>query len=138
MPTIGIVGSREFCDAELMYATVVELAGKFPNFTLVSGGAKGADTLAVQAYHRLNDAFDCFSNAPVEYRLDAPEAFAAFGNDFRARAFGRNGWIVRDADIIVAFFVTPNESGGTLNTCNQARRAGVPVMAHHPVGWRAA
>jgi len=126
LPHIGIVGSRKFNDRLLMRRVIQRFLTTHGPFTIVSGGAAGADTLAVDISIRVQGA----TNGHIIHRLDSPEAFAAFGNDFRARAFGRNGWIVRDSDFLVAFFVTPEPSGGTLNTLNQAVRAGKLVHAH--------
>jgi len=132
---IGIVGSRQFADHALMLRLIDSLITRYGEFTLVSGGAAGADSIATESY----DAWSCEAMTPIPrhivHRLDSPDAYAAFGPDFRSRAFGRNGWIVRDSGLIFAFFVTPDRTGGTLNTYNQALRAGVPVYSHFPWGW---
>jgi predicted Rossmann fold nucleotide-binding protein DprA/Smf involved in DNA uptake len=127
---IGIVGSRKFDDPVLMDRVILRLRAAHGPFTLVSGGAVGADSIAHQQWELHHPGA-----TPIIHLPDSPAAYEAFGMDFRARAFGRNGWIVRDSDLIIAFFVTPEMRGGTLNTVNQAKRAGTPVFAHFPWGW---
>ena len=130
MTRIGIVGSRQFTDEALMSHVLTRFIASGDDITIISGGAKGADTLAERAAHARG-----FQT--IIHHLDSAEAYKAFGNDFRARAFGRNGWIVRDSEYLIGFFVTPEPSGGTLNTLNQARRAGKTFYAHFPDGsWR--
>ena len=130
MTAVGIVGSRQFTDVALMEHVLHALEVKYGHITVVSGGAKGADSLAYAAA--------CEDGLPtIIHHLDSAEAYEAFGSDFRARAFGRNGWIVRDSDFLVGFFCTDEPSGGTLNTLNQAKRAGKVFHAHFPNGeWR--
>jgi hypothetical protein len=132
MTHIGIVGSRQFTDYDLMVRVLDSLDARHPDgWTLVSGGAAGADSLAESLFRQRHPSIE-----PIIHRLDSPEAYAAFGDGFRDRAFGRNGWIVRDSTYLIAFFVTDAPSGGTLNTLNQARRAGRLVHCHFPHGWR--
>lgn len=130
MTHVGIVGSRQFTDLALMDRVVSALIENHPELTIVSGGAQGADTLAQRVA-------TSWGVPTLIHRLDSKAAFDAFGSDFRSRAFGRNGWIVRDSDYLIGFFVTPEPSGGTLNTLNHARRAGKKFYAHFPDGsWR--
>jgi predicted Rossmann fold nucleotide-binding protein DprA/Smf involved in DNA uptake len=110
-----------------MTRVVKALVEKHGPFTLVSGGAKGADSMAALAC--LNGMQDD-QPVPIIFRPDDDDAFEAFGQSFRARAFGRNKWIVDNSDILVAFFVTNEPSGGTLNTLNHARRKGIPIYFH--------
>jgi hypothetical protein len=125
MHHVGIVGSRQFTDVRLMTAVIDSLDTRFgSDWVLVSGGAKGADSIGERLF-RVGH-----TSQPIIHYPDSRDAYRAFGADFRARAFGRNGYIVRDSDLIIAFFVTTEMSGGTLNTVNQARRAGVHVIAH--------
>jgi len=125
MLSIGIVGSREFTDQTLMRRVIKALVQKHGPFRLVSGGAKGADSLAAEEH-----AANVPEGGQTIHLPNHPDAYRAFGQNFRDRAFGRNAWIVRDSDFIVAFFVTPEMKGGTLNTVNHARRSGKAVYAH--------
>ena len=125
MTRIAIVGSREFKDATLMRRVVERLVQTHGEFTLVRGGAKGADTLA---------QFACAAAGlpkPIIFLPNREKAKQAFGSSFRDRAFGRNKWIVDHADICVAFFVGKTMTGGTLNTVNHARRKGITIYAYY-------
>jgi hypothetical protein len=122
---IGIVGSRAFNDARLMERAVEALRKKHGPFRLVSGGAKGADTLAEHACRaQMPD------QQPIIFLPNSEKAKAAFGNSFRDRAFGRNEWIVDNSQFIVAFFAGASMTGGTLNTVNHAKRQGKQIFAY--------
>lgn len=130
---IGIVGSRQFFDSTLMRSVIESLIKKHGPFTLVSGGAKGADSIAHRQW--LEAMRDYEATYPIIHLPDTLKAHEAFGDVFRNRAFGRNKWIVDDSDRLVAFFVTPQPSGGTLNTLNHARRKGIPIAYKTTTGW---
>lgn len=137
---IGFVGSRQFRDEALVARVVSRLHQIHGNYGFVSGGAKGADTLSQNAYFQfMRDHLspdEMMGHIKVHYP-DSQDAYEAFGKDFRARAFGRNKWIVDDADILVCFYSTPEPKGGTLNTHNHARRKGIPIYYFCPgKGWR--
>lgn len=108
---LGIVGSREFNDYELFMDYMKQLVPNPKALTLiVSGGAKGADTLA-ERYAREN-------NIP----MDVHSPNFKFG---KAAYFIRNQEIVDTSDHIVAF--PTGDSRGTYNTISKARKAGKPV-----------
>jgi hypothetical protein len=108
--TWGIVGDRNLVDAELVdreLATLVAARGLPAR--VVSGGARGADTLAA-AWARARGI------ALVEH---APKTWGA------PALLARNALIVRDADLIVAFLA--RDSRGTRDTIDKAQKAGKPT-----------
>jgi len=122
---IAFVGSRAFSDSELVRRSVEALRAKHGDFRLVSGGAKGADSLGEHWARTLMP-----DQKPIIFLPNSEKAKAVFGDSFRDRAFGRNGWIVDNAEVVVAFFQGAAMSGGTLNTVNHAKRQGKMVYAY--------
>lgn len=111
--TIAIVGSRTFED----YATLesktdalvrhVEFAGDELVYRIVSGGAKGADSLG------------------EVYATDKRYLFKSFHPDWSEGKLGgmsRNTTIVDNCDYVIAFW--DGRSTGTKDTIEKAKRAG--------------
>lgn len=71
-PRVAIVGSRDFPQPQRVTAFVEKLAVKYPCTVVISGGARGVDTLAVTAAKRLERAW-------AEFRVvqDQPDTLAA-------------------------------------------------------------
>lgn len=102
---VGIVGSREYPDLE----EVREFIGSLPpSVTIVSGGARGVDTAA--------------RSAAREFKLKYKEWPAEWNLYGRQAGFMRNAQIVKDSDIVIAFW--DGISKGTQHTielCDQFR-----------------
>ena len=104
---LGIVGSREFLD----YSLLVETVDRFVEKTkikvekIVSGGAKGADSLATR------------------YASEHGYPLAEFKPDYglygRGAPLKRNTTIVENSDIILAFVTV--SSKGTWDTIRKAQ-----------------
>lgn len=108
---IAIIGSRE-CgkinfEQELKNRLLI-----FGNDTIISGGARGIDTLAAQ-YARKHGM------KLLEFRPD----YATFG---RGATFVRNRLIVDMADVVLAFW--NGTSKGTKYTIEYAKKKYVPVI----------
>ena len=86
---IAIIGSRDFKNKKLLNQTMQELLLKYTITHIVSGGAKGADTLGVQWANKQN----------IETIVYYPD----FKNKKNAYHY-RNRQIVRQSDIVVAFW----------------------------------
>lgn len=103
---LAIVGSREFENYDLLCAEVEKIKQTQTVELIVSGGAKGADTLA-KRYATLN-------HIPLmEFKPD----YKQFGHNAPVR---RNALIVENADWILAF-VAPT-SRGTWDTIRKAEK----------------
>jgi len=101
---IAIIGSRDFKNKQLLDAKMRKLLERYSITHIVSGGAKGADTLGVQWANK--------QKIPtIVYNPD-------FKKHKRAYHY-RNRQIVREADIIVAFW--NGRSTGTKYTINYAK-----------------
>ena len=95
---IAIIGSREFSDFSLMASTVDKFIEK-SNINvekIVSGGARGTDTLAAHYASQRGYLLQEFKPDYSRYGRGAP--------------LMRNSLIVENADIILAF-VRPNSKG---------------------------
>lgn len=111
---VGIVGARVRTDEHAIREYVRALPA---NTVVVSGGADGPDTWAVDEARRCGlEVMVCLPDlGGVRSRGEAAQ-----------RYFERNERIVRECDRVVAF-VAPARKGGTENTIRHARRLGRPV-----------
>ena len=114
---VAIVGSRSGVSEVAVRSFVERLYGKYPNALIVSGGAKGVDSWAVDEAEHLGLATLVF-----------PAEWDRFG---RSAGFRRNRTIVDNADVVVAF---TTGSRGTAHTIDLARSAGKQVVVYGPRG----
>ena len=101
---IAIIGSRDFKNKQLMNEQMQALREQYDISLIISGGAKGADTMGVQWANK-ND---------ISTLVFIPD----FKKHKRAYHY-RNRQIVREADIVVAFW--NGSSKGTKYTIDFAR-----------------
>lgn len=116
---LGIVGSRTFSDYTFLSKTISELIHSenlnYPEITIISGGARGADSLA----HKF----------AVEHCISQHTLLPDYSRYGNAAPFIRNNEIVRNSDMIVAFW--DGISKGTQDTINKARKAGKKVLVYY-------
>lgn len=111
--TLAIIGSRNFTDYAFMRENIQALLDKLPGMDrVVSGGAKGADSLS----ERIAQDFG------LGHRHIAAE-WSRYG---RAAGPRRNQQIIDEADVIAAFPL--GESKGTQDGIRKARVAGKQVF----------
>ena len=107
---LAIIGSRGFSDYEMLKEEIKYEFGDEPE-EIISGGAKGADTLgAIYA---------------KEYNLK----LTVFKPDWtigKHAGFIRNTQIIEAADVIIAFW--DGESKGTLDSINKAKKLDKQVV----------
>ena len=101
---IGIVGSRNFNDYKLLKETLDEYIEDV--FLIVSGGAKGADSLGEQWAKENN----------IKTLIHKPE-WKKYG---KSAGFVRNELIINDSDIVIAFW--DGLSKGTKHSINLAKK----------------
>jgi len=122
--TIAIVGSRGFTDEALIQRSlerwIVNTAG---DLTVVSGGARGADSIGERVARDLG----------VTTKVHLPQ-WDRFG---KSAGFRRNEDIVRDADVVLAFFAPGPRSKGTSHTVALARAKGKRTFVFHEGAWTA-
>ncbi len=115
---IGIVGSRTFPQPKIIEWFIRDLP---KGVSIVSGGARGADTAAAE-YARKNG-------------LAVEEIFPNLEgcnerHEYVKRYYERNQRIADGCDMLVAF--SEKESGGTFDTVKRAVKAGKPVKIIRP------
>ena len=105
---IAIIGGRDFNDFDLMKKTLVDFMGGNRTFlnAIVSGGAKGADTLAEKFADEIG----------VEKIIFRPN-YEKYG---RLAALQRNTEIIENADIVFAFW--DGKSRGTHDSIKKAKK----------------
>lgn len=116
---LGIVGSRKLVGSVNAYNIIQYYIEAFHPTKVVSGGAVGIDSMAIEVALGLGYLED-----DLTIHLPKP-ANASRGAYIRA-LFERNGWIVRDSTHILAVTV-PGGSNGTRDTINKAIAAGKSV-----------
>lgn len=105
MFVLAIIGSRNFNDYDLVKGICDTVRNKYNITHIVSGGAKGADTLG-ERYADLNNL------KKIIYLPD----WAKHG---KSAGFIRNKEIIRDADFVIAFW--DGVSKGTQHSINLAK-----------------
>ena len=114
MKYIGVVGSREFNNEELLFRTLNGFLEQFTYITLVSGGAKGADTLAKKYAISKNINI-------IEYLPD----YEKYG---KIAPFVRNTQIIEKSELVIACFRTDLPCNGTKDSVHKASEHDIPVI----------
>jgi uncharacterized phage-like protein YoqJ len=110
---VAVVGSRTFNDKEKLYSVLDKNKDKIK--LIVSGGAKGADSLATE----------WAADNGIPYLVFPPKWYTDDGNYDRGAGFRRNNLIVKHSDVVFAFY--DGESKGTKNTMEIAERLKKPL-----------
>lgn len=105
---VAIVGSRDWPFADQIRNAVASLE---PTDVLVSGAARGTDTIA--------------ENAALQRGLQTIIHPADWDTHGKSAGYIRNKYIVRDADRVIAFQY--KRSKGTQHTIDIAKKKGIPV-----------
>ena len=103
---LAIVGSREFENYDLLCAEVAKIQKTQKIDLIVSGGAKGADTLAKK--------FAALNNIPLMEFLPDYDRYG------RGALLQRNTLIVENANMVLAFVTTSSKV--TWDTIRKAQR----------------
>lgn len=101
---MAIVGSRTFNDYDLLLKKCLDLVLQYKIKTIVSGGARGADSLAKKFANR--------------YNLEFKEYLPDWNKNGRAAGMIRNRLIIEEADVVVAFW--DGKSSGTKHSISLA------------------
>ena len=119
---VAIVGSRTFNEPVEIAVALDQLRKAHKgDIIVVSGGAQGADSFG--------EALARARHLPVVIHLPEWEKYG------KSAGYRRNELIVRDADLILAFFAPGPRSKGTQHTIDIATAAGKPVRIFHEGAW---
>ena len=105
---LAVVGSRDYHDEKRVRRFIRRVAEKRPDTVIISGGARGVDTWAVDEACKMG--------------LKTEVLKADWDRYGRSAGMRRNGELVELADKVKAFW--DGSSRGTLNTINRAKKAG--------------
>ena len=111
MFNVIVAGSRNFNDYELLTAKLDKILSKRDNVQIVSGGARGADSLGERYAKEHNLPLKIF---PANWDL--------YG---RSAGYRRNEQMAEYADALVAFW--DGESHGTKHMIETAQAMGLPL-----------
>ena len=113
--TVAVIGSRSFADKQMLNEFLTPRKGKIK--LIVSGGAKGADSLATEWAGEHGIPYLVF---PALWR--DPET----GKLDKGAGFRRNWHIIDSCDMVLAFY--DGASRGTANSLDIAKKLGKPVQ----------
>ena len=108
---VGVVGCRNFTDYNYLSRVLDLFVKKFDITKIISGGALGADSMAIK-YAK-------------EKGLAWKEYLPNKKHGFPAALFIRNQLIVDDSEILIAFW--DRESTGTLDSIKKAKKKKIMV-----------
>lgn len=120
---LGIVGSRVFADegwenaANWAAGYIESQILKYQPSKIVSGGARGMDTIARQVARK--------HGFTVDEKLPKPKA-PGRGAYIKA-LFARNTEIVDDSDVLIAV-MNKGRSSGTMDAVTKAKAKGIPIL----------
>lgn len=112
---LAIVGGRDFNNYELLNETLDKFFTAYLihfELSLISGGAKGADSLA--------------RKFATDRRLQFADFIPDWKNEGKSAGFNRNTKIVNECDMVLAFW--DGMSRGTADTIEKAKRAKKPTF----------
>ena len=118
---VSVIGGRDFADYELLKFKLMPYRASITKIT--SGGAKGADSLAVIYAKENNIPIKEFEAEWDNLMTDQPIRIKtnAQGNNYNALAgFNRNTQIVKAANLIVVFW--DGKSPGTRDSIGKAHK----------------
>ena len=118
MKTIAIVGGRDFDFVEQFFDCVDDVVGSQHEYvTIISGGARGADSLA-ETYAIDNELQ--FEEYPAEWKVN--------GKYRREAGMVRNTKMAKAADIVIAFW--NGRSAGTKQMIQESLKYGCEVHVY--------
>lgn len=103
---LAVIGSRNFNNKECLYKHLTQFNSQCPISEIVSGGAKGADSLG----------FDWAVNHNIPTKIFKPD-WAKYG---KGAGFIRNKDIINNSEYVIAFW--DGISKGTKNSIDLAKK----------------
>jgi predicted Rossmann-fold nucleotide-binding protein len=129
MVKIGIVGSRIWTDRDKMSKVVKYCIKKYgsENICIVSGGAKGADSMGRELALENNLSYVEYNPAHTPWNKYSGKPKEWYGKTYHVgHFFERNTFIAEDSDILLAFIPENHQSNGTMDTVTKMRKLNKP------------
>lgn len=118
---LAVVGSRDFNDKKVIFDKLDQLNNQYKIEMIISGGAKGVDSISIEWAKKNNIKFDEKIpdwDTPVE---GVPMKINKFGKPYNPIAGKlRNTLIVNDCSHLIAFW--DGFSGGTKDSIDKAKK----------------
>ena len=129
MVNIGIVGSRTYTNKQKVIEAVDLCIQKYGEICIISGGARGADTLGKEValekglkyieYNPAHTTWNQYSGKPKDF----------YGKEYNVgQFFERNTFIAEDSDILFAFIPEGWQSNGTMDTVTKTKKLNKPYF----------
>lgn len=107
---VGVIGSRGFNDYELLSKVMDEMSDEIT--LIVSGGAKGADSLGEKWAH--------------ENEIEVLIFYPNWDKYGKRAGFIRNEYIVKNSDLVIGFW--DGQSKGTKSSFDLCKKHGIPFQ----------
>lgn len=115
---IAVVGSRNFKDKNFVIHTLRNEYRQFYEGTIISGGARGVDTWAIDIVNEINNEIE---GGRLQIKIFIPD-WDKYG---KKAGFLRNALIIDEADKVIAFW--DGYSKGTKHSIDLAIDAKKPI-----------
>jgi hypothetical protein len=127
-PLVAFSGSRTFHDQRLVEEVMRRLVRRYPHCLIRVGDAKrGLDPMVAKEATRWGkwpDVQECWWPPEPATKKERWEA-----------AHERNGRVIQDAYMLIAFYATGPKTSGTTDAVKQARARGIPVWIYQDGKW---
>ena len=120
---IAVVGSRNFINKDFIETIMSIHFNIHHDDILVSGGAKGVDSIAEEIVKEWNNNYHFYANNPKQFKkiIFKPD-WNKYG---KSAGFIRNKLIINEAELVLAFW--DGKSKGTKHSIDLAIKAGKPI-----------
>lgn len=116
---IAVVGSRSITDKDKIYKHLDFIMENEEVTEIISGGAKGVDSIAKQY--------------ALEHKLNYSEFLPDWNTYGKSAGYRRNKLIVEASDMVIAIW--DGQSKGTLHSINLAKELNKDYVIFHPNGY---
>lgn len=127
-PLIAFSGSRKFRDHALVEKVMRRLVARWPHCLIRVGDAKdGLDPMAAKEATRWGkwpDVQECYWPPWPSTKAQRWDA-----------AHERNGRVIQDAHLLVAFYADGAKTSGTTDAITQAKKRGIVVYTYYEGRW---
>ena len=125
MINIGIVGSRIYTNKDRVISAVELCIAKYGEIKVISGGARGADTLGKEVALEKGLPYVEYNPAHTEWNQYSGKPKEWYKKTYNVgQFFERNTFIAEDSDILFAFIPEGHQSNGTMDTVGKSEKLG--------------